>query len=62
MNGCTDLFALSAIACKLSECLDENELAVLSASLMALADMLEVILARRDSRKADPSESAPAEC
>lgn len=48
MNNCTDLFILSAIACKLTECLSEDELSVLSANLMALGDMLEVVLARKD--------------
>ncbi|MGN0181817.1 MAG: hypothetical protein ACI4DP_05320 [Candidatus Ornithomonoglobus sp.] len=58
MNSCTDLFTLSAIACKLSECLNEDELAVLSANLMALGDMLGVVVARKSASKADcPSPS-----
>lgn len=47
MNTCSDLYALSTIACKLSECLTEEELTLLSANLTALADLLEVILARQ---------------
>lgn len=46
MNRCQNLYLLSAIACQLSECLDENELSILSADLNVLADMLESILAR----------------
>lgn len=49
MNGCPDLFLLSVIACKLSECLSENELSIVAASLTALGDMLEVIAAHRDT-------------
>ncbi|MGN0421603.1 MAG: DUF6774 domain-containing protein [Lachnospiraceae bacterium] len=51
MNECTDLYFLSTIACKLSECLSDDELAIMAASLTALGDMLTVIAARRDSCK-----------
>lgn len=47
MNQCSSLYFLSAIACQLSECLSENELAILSTDLSTLGDMLESILARR---------------
>ena len=46
MNKCQNLYLLSAIACQLSDCLDENELSILSTDLNVLADMLESILAR----------------
>lgn len=42
---CSHLFFLSTIACKLSECLSEKELAELSADLVVLSDMLANILA-----------------
>ena len=45
MNNCSNLFVLSAIACKLSECLSENELGMLAANLNTLGDMLEGIIA-----------------
>lgn len=45
-NCCSNLFLLSAIACNLSECLDKDDLAILSDDLMTLADMLTSILAR----------------
>lgn len=48
-NNCLDLYLLSAIACGLSECLDENELEILAADLSALGDLLESILARRSA-------------
>lgn len=48
MNSCPDLYFLSAIACQLSECLTEDELAILAASLTALGDMLEVLVTRRE--------------
>ncbi|MCI6121447.1 DUF6774 domain-containing protein [Bariatricus sp. SGI.161] len=51
MNDCVDLYFLSTIACKLSECLSDDELSIMAASLTALGDMLAVITARRDSCK-----------
>lgn len=47
MNTCSNLIFLSTIACQLADCLSEEELAVLSADLVALGDMLANILARR---------------
>lgn len=49
MNCCTNLIYLSTIACKLSECLSKDELAVLSADLLVLSDMIGNILARQDA-------------
>lgn len=49
MNNCNDLFILAAIACKLTKCLNEDELSVLSANLVALGDMLAVALAHNTS-------------
>lgn len=46
MNNCSHLYLLSAIACQLSECLEDKELETLAADLVALGDMLESILAR----------------
>lgn len=46
MNNCSNLYLLSTIACKISECISDEELAVLSADLMTLGDMLASILAR----------------
>ncbi|MGN0386239.1 MAG: DUF6774 domain-containing protein [Lachnospiraceae bacterium] len=45
---CSNLFYLSTIACKLSECLSAKELAALSADLVTLSDMLANILAHQD--------------
>lgn len=47
MNNCSDLYFLSTIACKLSECLSEEDLEILAADLKALGEMLEMILARQ---------------
>lgn len=46
---CSDLFLLSAVACKLAECLNNDELNILSANLSALGDMLQVILAHQEN-------------
>lgn len=43
MDGCTDLYLLSTIACELAKCFSENELAVLATNLTALGDMLDGI-------------------
>lgn len=48
MMECSNLFFLSTVACKLSECLSAKELAVLSADLVTLSDMLANILAHQD--------------
>lgn len=48
MNNCQNLYFLSTLACRLADCLTEDELAVLSADLMTLGDMLASVLARRD--------------
>lgn len=48
MENCSNLFYLSTIACKLSECLSEKELAALSADLVVLSDMLANIIAHQD--------------
>lgn len=47
MNTCSNLFYLSSIACKLSECLSEKELTKLAADLVVLSDMLANILAQQ---------------
>lgn len=47
MKNCSNLFYLSSVACKLSECLSEGELAVLASDLVVLGDMLASILARQ---------------
>lgn len=47
MKNCSNLFYLSTIACKLSECLSEEDLAALSADLVVLGDMIANILARQ---------------
>lgn len=48
MDRCSNLFYLSAIACQLSECLSEKELATLAADLVVLSDMLANILAHQE--------------
>lgn len=53
MNNCSNLYLLSSIACKLSECLSPEEIAVLSADLMTLGDMLASLLARQALCKDD---------
>ena len=48
MESCSNLLYLSTIACQLSKCLSEKELAVLSADLVVLSDMLANIIAHQD--------------
>lgn len=56
MNNCQNLFFLSTLACRLAECLSEDELAVLSADLVTLADMLANVLARQVACKDEGEE------
>ena len=46
MANCQNLYVLSTIACKLADCMTEEELAALSADLVLLGDMLADILAK----------------
>ena len=52
-SNCQNLYILSTIACQLVECLSEEELEILSADLMTLADMIESLLARHSACKDD---------
>lgn len=52
MNGCSNLIYLSTVACKLAECMEDEELSVLSSDLVVLSDMLANILARRSACEA----------
>lgn len=47
MNNCQNLYLLSAIACRLADCLSEEELSALSADLVVLGDMLANLLTRK---------------
>ena len=53
MNGCTDLYVLSTLACKLAECLTDDELAVLAINLTTLGDLLQVLATKRAICKKD---------
>lgn len=57
MNSCSNLFYLSSIACKLAQCLSEEELTKLSADLVVLSDMLANIIAHQDSCDKETSGS-----
>ena len=46
-NNCQNLYFLSTIACQLAECLNEEEMEILSADLTALVYMIESLLAHQ---------------
>jgi len=46
-NKCANLYLLSSLACQLAECLDREELEILSSDLTALGYMLESLLAHQ---------------
>ena len=48
MKNCSNLYFLSTLACQLADCLSEEELAVLSADLVALGDMMVTIIAKEN--------------
>ena len=48
MNECNSAFSITAIACQLFKCMDADELSLLSADLMQLADTLVAMLARNN--------------
>lgn len=47
-NNCTNLYLLSTIACQLAECLDKDELEMLSADLNVLGEMIHSLLAHQN--------------
>ena len=47
MKNCSNLYFLSTVACRLSECLSDDDLAILAADLVVLSDMLENLIARQ---------------
>lgn len=47
MNACQNLIMLSGVACRLFECLGEEEFEALAADLSTLGDMMESILAHQ---------------
>ena len=47
MTDCSSLYVLSTLACRLAECLSEDELGMLAADLTTLGDMLASVLAHR---------------
>ena len=47
MKNCVDLYWLSTIACKMAECITEEELAILAIELTTLGDMLSVIATKQ---------------
>ena len=62
MNSCSNLYFLSTIACRLSDCLSEKELAVLSADLVVLSDMIANMLARDELCKKQKSSDLLLRC
>ena len=48
MKNCSNLIFLSALACQLADCLSEEAIAVLSADLVVLSDMLANINTRKE--------------
>ena len=48
MNGCSNLYFLSTIACQLAKTMSREELAILSADLVVLSDMIANILVLED--------------
>lgn len=61
MNRCANLYLLSTLACQLAECLSDEDLAILSADLVVLSDMLANLLARKAAceKKQEPDPIPP---
>lgn len=60
MNNCSNLYFLSTLACKLVDCLSEDEATVLAADLLALSDMMSSVLARQNACKNAALTDAPS--
>lgn len=50
-SNCSNLYFLSTLACKLSECLEREELERLSSDLTALGYMIESLLAHQPDNR-----------
>lgn len=53
MHYCSDAAAVTAAACILSQCLSDDELAVLAADLVMLSDTLSAIAVRKSISEGD---------
>lgn len=51
MENCPDVVAITMLACKISECLSEDELERLAADLDLLSDAINSILVRKSQNK-----------
>ena len=58
MKNCSNLIFLSTLACRLADCLSDEAVAILSADLVVLSDMLANINTRKGSceKKEEVSE------
>lgn len=54
MENCPEVVAITMLACKLSECLSEDELEKLAADLDLLSDAISSILVRKSQNKNPP--------
>ncbi len=63
MNPCTTAFAVTSLACSLFQCLPEEEIEVLAASLSQLGDTLATMLAQEalNSSSCSPSPANDSE-
>lgn len=55
MKNCSTLYFLSTLACQLSDCMSDDEIAILAADLVVLSDMLANIAARNSICSPDDS-------
>ena len=51
MQNCSNLYFLTTLACQLADCLSGDELTILAADLVVMADLLTNIVARNDLKK-----------
>ena len=63
MNECNTALSITTIACQLFKCMDADELSILSADLIQLADTLAAMLVRKEtcSGKKEPADAQVVE-
>ena len=61
MNECSSAIGITAIACQLMKCMEPDELSVLSADLVQLADTLTAMLTRSEVCQNKNSETKNVE-
>ncbi|WP_442913609.1 DUF6774 domain-containing protein [Lacrimispora sp.] len=60
MSYCCDVLFISALACQIADCLDDDELSILAADTLLLSDSLNAIAVRRSISNSSANDKTPS--